>query len=117
MKPQDIFGIILRSIAVWLCIWGAWNIIAGVKYLVPTIVAAMSGTSAHRDSFGFFVYGIPAFVSGGIILAFADSFVRLTYPRQKPPPLPPVSQITAADQSSDDLTNRPSEPPDGHGES
>jgi hypothetical protein len=88
MKPQDIFGIILRSIAFWLCVWGAWNTIAGIKYLLPTITAWISGTTYQYDSFGYFIYGLPAFLSGIIILRFADFFVRFTYPRRSPPPLP-----------------------------
>jgi len=109
MKPQDIFGIILRSMAVWLCIWGAWYTIAGLKYLVATITAAMSGTGPQGDLFGYFIYGIPALFGGAIILAFADWFVRFTYPRQKPPPLPPVSEVNTADQSTKDLTNHSSQ--------
>ena len=88
MKPQDVFGIILRSFAVWLCIWGAWNAIAGIKFLLPTIGALISGTSYQHDSFGYFIYGVPAFLAGIIILMFADFFVRFTYPQEKPPPLP-----------------------------
>jgi hypothetical protein len=88
MKPQDLFGVILRSIAVWLCVWGGWNTLAGIKYLLPTIRALVSGTRNLHDSFGYFIYGIPAFLSGVIILSFAESFVRFTYPSTKPPPLP-----------------------------
>jgi hypothetical protein len=92
MKPQDVFGIILRSIALWLCVWGAWNTIAGIKYLLPTINAWISGTNFQHDSFGYFIYGLPAFFSGVIILRFADFFVSFTYPRQSPPPLPDLHE-------------------------
>jgi hypothetical protein len=88
MKPQDVFGLILRSVAVWLCIWGSWNTLAGIKFLVPTIRAAISGSSYQHDSFGYFIYSLPALLSGVIILTFADFFVRFTYPERKPPPLP-----------------------------
>lgn len=88
MKPQDLFGVILRSIAVWLCAWGGWYLIAGVKYLLPTIRALISGSHNQHDAFGYFLYGVPAALSGIIILSFADAFVRFTYPSPKPPPLP-----------------------------
>jgi hypothetical protein len=89
MKASDLFGVILRSIAVWLCIWGAWQIIAGIKFLIPTIGALLSGHSYRYNSFNYLTYGVPAFLSGLIILIFAESIVRLTYRQPKPPALPP----------------------------
>ena len=89
MKPQDIFGLILRTIAVWLCIWGAWNSIAGFRFLLIAILTAITGTPTHQDWFGYLIYGIPAIIAGWMMLAYADDFVRFTYPRQMPPPLPP----------------------------
>jgi uncharacterized membrane protein YidH (DUF202 family) len=88
MKPQDIFGIILRSLAVWLCIWGVWMILAGVKNLLPTLRAMAAGAKYPHDSFGYLVYGGPALFSGVVILMFADAFVRFTYPPPKPPQVP-----------------------------
>jgi hypothetical protein len=92
MKPQDIFGVILRSVALWLCVWGAWNTIAGIKYLLPTINAWTSGITFQHDSFGYFIYSLPALLSGLIILRFAEFFVSFTYPRQSPPPLPDLRE-------------------------
>jgi len=88
MKPRDIFGIILRSVALYLVIWGSWNSIAGMRYFVATLAALLSG-SANKCNFGFFIYGIPALLGGILILWFADAVVNWTYPSKKPPELPP----------------------------
>jgi len=111
MKAEDIFGVILRSIAVWLCVWGSWMTIAGVKNLVPTIRAVTLGTTYQHDSFGYLIYGLPALFSGAMILTFADVFVRFTYPAQKPPPLPPIPESPTTKEGSADLTKRSSQPP------
>jgi surface polysaccharide O-acyltransferase-like enzyme len=89
MKPQDIFGIILRTIGVWLCIWGAWNALAGFMYFFTAIFNVITGTPSHHDWFGYVIYGIPAIIAGWMMLSYTDAFVRFTYPREMPPPLPP----------------------------
>jgi hypothetical protein len=94
MKPQDAFGVVLRSLAVWLCIWGTWNTLAGIKFLVLTLASAISGTGYRHESFGYFVYSFPALISGVIILAFADFFVSLTYRSSRPPSLPDPSETS-----------------------
>lgn len=84
MKAKDIFGIILRCVALWITVWGAWQLLAAVT-LIPSTITALytSNTTSGITSFGYFTYGFPAFVGGLLVLAFADTLVGLTY--RKPP--------------------------------
>jgi hypothetical protein len=112
MKPQDLFRVIVRSIALWLCVWGSWNTLAGIKYLVPTLSAMISGRSYQHDSFGYLIYGVPALFGGLVVLMFADSLVRFTYPRPKPPPLPRPAEAPGRRDSATDEITQPNESTD-----
>ena len=91
MKPRDVFGIILRTIAVYFSVWGAWNSLAGIKFLPITIVAAFSRRENTYNSLGYFVYGLPALIGGLLILRFAERLVGFTYREKTPPSLPTSS--------------------------
>ena len=107
MKPQDLFGVILRTFGLWLVIWGSWNTLAGLKYLATTITAAIAGVRSHYDPLSYFVYGLPALLAGISFLTFADAFVRFTYPTSKPPPLPKEAASPATEGSSSESTVAP----------
>ena len=101
MKPRDIFGIILRTVAVYLCIYGAWYTLAGISYIPATLIDAISGRGERHNAFGWFIYGVPAFICGVLILRFAEGLVRFTYrieaPQPPPSPSAPAPSKVAAD--------------------
>ena len=103
MKPRDIFGIILRCVALWITVWGAWQLTAAIARAIDSstsrsIVSVMvgcrmtsapsaanvrivSGTPLDLNSAIYFVYGLPGFLGGLLVLRFADTFVGFTYRR------------------------------------
>ena len=98
MKPRDIFGIVLRTAAVCLCIYGGWFTLAGIKYIPATFYTAVSGRSTEHNFLGYFVYGIPAVIAGVIVLRYAEKFLNFTCRNEKPPNLPkPSEQPTVKD--------------------
>ena len=88
MKPQDIFGIILRLVALYISLWGAWNTLAGIRWILPTIQSVIFGTSPKYSTIDYWFYGIPALLFGITIFLLAESLVGITYPSPKPPALP-----------------------------
>jgi hypothetical protein len=81
MKPSDVFGIILRSVALWIAIWGAWQMTAAIARLPATVEALFSAAPVGINSVEYFIYGFPAFLAGILILRFADALVGFTYRR------------------------------------
>ena len=79
MKPKDIFGIVFRCVALWITVWGAWQLTAGIAW-APAILQTLFSTHATNvNSVIYLVYGLPAFVGGLVALYFADAFVGMTY--------------------------------------
>jgi len=81
MKAKDIFGVILRTVALYLIIWGAWQLLAVIAYIPRTIALIASNDESSRNSIVYFVYGFPAFLSGILAFLFADTLVGFTYRR------------------------------------
>jgi hypothetical protein len=79
MKAKDIFGIILRTFSLYLIMWGAWQILAGVAYLPRTISTLVANNGGNMGSVFYFIYGFPAFFAGILVFLFADTLVGLTY--------------------------------------
>ena len=91
MNARDVYGVILRVFALYLLLWGTWNVLAGVKYLPTSLAAVLARKSSEQGSFGYFFYGVPAVLAGWLMLRFAEECVDYTYRRPKlPPPLPPT---------------------------
>jgi hypothetical protein len=90
MKPQDIFGLIVRSFALYLIVWGAWNTLAGFKYFPATVVSVLNGSSMQYNTFDYWIYGAPALILGLLALRYANAVTRFSYPVPKPenPPQP-----------------------------
>ena len=83
MTPQDIFGIIIRSTAVFMTLWGAWYMLAGIKYLLPTIKMLYFDKKIDLNGAGYWIYAIPAMVCGIIIYMHPEPLINLTYPEKK----------------------------------
>ena len=93
MKAKDIFGIILRVFALWVVIWGAWQ-------LTAVLALSFSPTSSQYGAIGYLAYGLPACLGGLLVLRFADDLVDFTYRRPaeprstEPVPFPPIPSDT-----------------------
>ena len=74
MKARDIFGIVIRTLGVFILLFGLW-------YLVYAIAGACG---APEDSPGeiaaYFTAGIPGVLIGVLVLRCARRIVRFSYP-------------------------------------
>ena len=81
MSPRDIFGLVLRLVALWVLVWGCWQLSAAVAMLWRTIQALMTGPALEYSSFTYFIYGVPAVIFSMLLLRFAEDIVDFTYRR------------------------------------
>lgn len=79
MTAKDLFGLILRSVALWLTIWGAWNTIAGLKYFPAAAAAALNHADNGPHALPYFIFGLPALLGGILALRYANAIIRYTY--------------------------------------
>jgi hypothetical protein len=76
MKAPDIFGVVVRTIGLWLIIWGLWQMLGGVDSFIENL---FSESSDNVPAYSYFFYGVPAFIFGAICLFLADWIVKITY--------------------------------------
>jgi hypothetical protein len=81
VTPRDIFGLVLRLTALWIFVWGCWQLSAAVAMLWRTLQALIDGTILPYTSFNYAVYGLPAVAGSVLVLRFADGIVDFTYRR------------------------------------
>jgi hypothetical protein len=81
MNSRDLFGLLLRLAALWVFVWGSWQLTASIAMLWRTIQALLHRTSLEYTSFNYFVYGVPAVIGSILVLRFADAIVAFTYRR------------------------------------
>jgi uncharacterized membrane protein len=72
MKARDIFGLIVRTVGLFLIIYSSWNVMGGVYSMLT------------GQQFGaYFFYGIPGLLVGILLVGLARYFVRFSYPGNK----------------------------------
>jgi hypothetical protein len=81
MNPRDIFGLVLRLVALWVLVWGCWQLAAAVAMLWRTLHALLTDTTLEYSSFTYLVYAVPAVIFSILLLRFADAIVDFTYRR------------------------------------
>lgn len=79
MKAKDIFGLVLRCVALWVMIWGAWQMTAALVYLPATVRSFLGEDHPQIGSAAYFAYGCPGFLGGLLVLRFANAIVWFTY--------------------------------------
>ena len=81
MKARDIFGLVLRCAALWIIVWGAWQIAAAVVMLPATVESLLTSNpnQVRYSTFTYLIYGAPAVFCGILVLGFANAIVRFTY--------------------------------------
>ena len=79
MKARDIFGLVLRCAALWVAVWGAWQMAAAIVYLPATVHSFLGGDHPQIGSIAYFAYGFPGFLGGLLVLRFANAIVWFTY--------------------------------------
>jgi hypothetical protein len=79
MTARDIFGLILRLLAVWIFIWGAWQLTAALAVFPASVQAVISGNHLAYGSVTYAVYGLPAVFGSLLVLRFANAIIHFTY--------------------------------------
>jgi hypothetical protein len=79
MTARDIFGLILRLLAVWIFIWGAWQLTAALAVFPASVQAIFSGSHIAYGTVAYTVYGLPAVLGSVIVLRFANAIIYFTY--------------------------------------
>jgi hypothetical protein len=79
MKGKDVFGIILRGMALWIIVWGAWQITGAIAVLPATLASFLAPSDLRIGSLGYLSYGLPALIGGILVLRFANAIVWFTY--------------------------------------
>ncbi len=81
MTSRDIFGLILRLTALWVFVWGCWQLTAAGAMSWRTLQSLMDGTTLPYTSFNYAAYGLPAVVGSVLVLRFAEWILTFTYRR------------------------------------
>jgi hypothetical protein len=68
MKAIDIFGIIVRATGLYLVVYGGWNLEAAFRYLFDS-----------GDTAAYFIYGVPTFLGGILLMVLGRFIVRICY--------------------------------------
>lgn len=75
MTGKELFGVIVRTLALLCCLWGFWNLLWGFltgANLVPLV-------PPEESARGYFLQGIAFLIVGGFFLRNASIFVRFAY--------------------------------------
>jgi hypothetical protein len=75
MRPNDIFGLIVRTIGLFILLYGVWMFTYGFVQrfgLLPE--------SEHAEARTYLIAGTLWLVIGGLLLRKADGLVRFAYP-------------------------------------
>jgi hypothetical protein len=79
MTARDLFGLALRLLALFLCFWGLWYLVAGFVYL-PAMIEGFTGEGpSSYASVHYAAYGLPAVIVALLMLRFANQIVYFTY--------------------------------------
>ncbi len=76
MKPSELFGVVVRTAGLLICLIGVWEVWGGFDNMIENL---LSPSDEQTLSFGFFAFGIPEIGVGLLIFFLADWVVRLAY--------------------------------------
>ena len=78
-KPRDVFGLAIRLAAVWVFIWGVWNLLAAVKQ-VFLFALTQGNEGTNLSSFlSWTLFGLIAPTFASLVLFRADRITSLSY--------------------------------------
>ncbi len=83
MQARDIFGLILRCLALWILFWSAYWIVGAMVNFPATIESYFTHAPAEPSSIKYLAYGVPGLLIGILVLRFADDVIAFTY-RDRP---------------------------------
>jgi len=79
MKAKDIFGLIVRVLALILVLYAIWNL----SFAIAMTVRLLAGTSHDSYMGAYYTFGVPALIIGLLLLRFARHVVKFSYPTGK----------------------------------
>ena len=84
MKPNELFGVLVRVIGFLVITYGLWNVWGGFEAIAEGILPLSDGNGLDLPSiFYCFAFGIPELIWGAICLFLADWIVRLAYRKDR----------------------------------
>jgi hypothetical protein len=79
MNARDVFGIILRSTALWVFVWGGWQTVAAFAELPEAIESVLGQATKELQVGPLIIYGVPAMIAGLLTFRFAESILWFTF--------------------------------------
>ena len=87
MKPPQVFGVIVRSIGLYLMIWGLWNLASLMVESLALVAAVFNDEPMDLlTKLYYLISGLGALLLGLILLARADAISRWAYRHDPPEP-------------------------------
>jgi hypothetical protein len=82
MKARNVFGLIVRTVGVFIILLGLWHLAAAIfeTYLSSSRIV---GYFFPYDPLMSFLLGVPSLLVGVALLRFARQIVRFSYPTNK----------------------------------
>ena len=78
MRARDIFGIIVRTVGLFLFLYSIWNLAFGIVW-----VLGFWGRSHPDAAIAYFTFGVPALIVGMLLMLRGRQIVRLCYLENK----------------------------------
>jgi hypothetical protein len=76
MKPSDVFGIVVRTIGVFVLLWGCWHLIYGIAEAIGIVAEEQRG-----EMIAYLITGIGSALMAVVLMRCASWFVRFSYPK------------------------------------
>jgi hypothetical protein len=83
MKASDIFGVAVRTIGLFILLYGLYDIWGGFDTIVENLLPGNSD-SESASSLSYFAFGVPEFIIGTLLFFLADWVVKLAYRDHSP---------------------------------
>ncbi len=91
MKPQDIFGIIIRSVGLFMLLWQAMLLVETLLGTMRIGTFHLAGQRFNGPAFQDFshftlwmIVNLPTFLIAGYMVRGAPRFIRYCYPETSP---------------------------------
>ena len=78
MKASELFGVAVRTIGLFILLYGLYDIWGGIDTMLSNLLPD-SSDSESASALSYFVFGVPEFIVGTLFFFLADAVVKLAY--------------------------------------